>query len=278
MELADSLADRWNLVADSIEVLEGGMNSQTWLVVADGVKMVAKAVDRSDTGFGRGLELAARLDRNGLTTGAPLPSVNGRLAEPWGSQHLAVLKFVDGTPLTGTPEDQAAMGTTLARVHAGSREPPGVLEKWFGLITQFDAHLDLEPWIRPAVEDALNGVRAFATRHELTWAGLHADPAPEAFLRQTSGEIALIDWGGWMLGPELYDLASAVMYAGEEQHVVHAYLAKRPALPAGAVPAFLRFRYAVQAAYFAWRISTDVQTGVTPGNEHRRPGWCRCRR
>jgi phosphotransferase family enzyme len=201
VELTDFLVDRWNLAADRVEVLQGGMNSQTWLVVADGVTVVAKAVDRSNTGFVPGLELAARLDRNGLATGAPLPSLDGRLAEPWGSLQLAVLKFVDGTALTRTPQDQAAIGTTLARVHEISREPAGDLEKWFGLITQFDAHLDLEPWIRPAVENALNGVRAVAARQQLTWAGLHADPSPDAFLRQASGEIALIDWGGWMLGP-----------------------------------------------------------------------------
>ncbi|GAA1617274.1 hypothetical protein GCM10009789_84040 [Kribbella sancticallisti] len=122
--------------------------------------------------------------------------------------------------------------------------------------------------IRPAVEDALDGVRAVAARQELAWAGLHGDPAPEAFLRQASGEVALIDWGGWMVGPELYDLASAVMYVGEEQHVVGAYLTERPDLPVESLPAFLTFRYAVQAAYFAWRIGTDFQVGVTAGNDN----------
>jgi homoserine kinase type II len=121
------------------------------------------------------------------------------------------------------------------------------------------------------VEDALNGVRELASTAELTWAGLHGDPAPEAFLRQPDGEIALIDWGSFMTGPVLYDVASAVMYVGHEEHVINAYLAELPDLageiPSG-LPALLRFRHAVQAAYFAWRIATDVQTGVTPDNDN----------
>lgn len=122
MELAEFLVDRWGLTVDQVEPLDGGMNSHTWLVVADDVKLVAKAVERSNTGFVPGLELAARLDRAGVTTGAPVPSLDGRVAEHWGRWQLAVLEFVGGTPLTGTAEDQEAIGTTLARVHAISRE------------------------------------------------------------------------------------------------------------------------------------------------------------
>jgi homoserine kinase type II len=195
-------------------------------------------------------------------------SRSGLVAEVWGSQHLAVLEFVDGVPLAGTVEDQAAIGATLARVHEIAQVPAGDLEKWFGLITGLEAYWDLEPWIRPAIEDAVDGVRAYAASHELTWAGLHADPAADAFIRQPSGEIALIDWGGWMLGPTLYDIASAIMYAGQPEPLVSAYRAKRPDLQTDAIPTFLRFRHAVQASYFAYRITEDIQTGVVPGNEN----------
>jgi homoserine kinase type II len=76
------------------------------------------------------------------------------------------------------------------------------------------------------VQDALDGVRELAAEQELSWAGLHGDPAPEAFLQQPSGEVALIDWGSAMAGPALYDLASAVMYLeGAHEDLVAAYLA-----------------------------------------------------
>jgi Ser/Thr protein kinase RdoA (MazF antagonist) len=260
VELTEVLAQRWGLTADRVEVLGGGMNSLTWLVDS---KLVAKAVKRGDTAFEPGLELAARLARAGLTTGTPTPSSEGRLAEPWGDLQVALLDFVDGTPLTGTPEDQRAIGTTLAQVHVISQAPAGDLEKWFDLITGLEAYFDLEPWIRPAVEGALDAVRNLGS---LTWAGLHGDPATEAFLRRPDGTIALIDWGSFMTAPLLYDVASAVMYAGTDEHLVPAYLAARPELTdeiTTGIPAFARFRHAIQAAYFAWRVSTDERTGLT---------------
>ncbi|WBQ06804.1 phosphotransferase enzyme family protein [Kribbella sp. CA-293567] len=266
MELTDVLAQRWGLSVDGADVLDGGMNSRTWLIVSGGSKLVAKAVKRGDSSFEPGLELATRLARSGLTTGAPVPSTSGRLTEPWGELQLAVLDHVDGTPLTGTPEDQRAIGTTLARVHVIAQEPAGDVEKWFELVTCLDAYLDLEPWIRPAVESALDAVRAL---NSLTWAGLHGDPSPEAFIRQPDGGTALIDWGSYMIGPLLYDVASAVMYAGTDTHLIPAYLAARPDLTeelTTGLPAFSRFRHAVQAAYFAWRVSTDDQTGLTTDN------------
>jgi Ser/Thr protein kinase RdoA (MazF antagonist) len=269
VELTEVLAQRWGLPVDRVDVLDGGMNSRTWLVLADGLKLVAKAVKRHDSSFEPGLQLAARLDRAGLTTGAPKASLAGRFAEPWDELQVALLTYVDGTPLTRTPEDQQGVGTTLARVHEISQAPAGDLEKWFDLITGLDAYLDLEPWIRPAVEGALDAVRSLG---DLSWAGLHGDPSPDAFIRQPDRTIALIDWGGYMTAPLLYDVASAVMYAGTEAHLVTAYLTARPDLTAElttGLPAFLRFRQAVQAAYFAWRVSTNEQTGLTPNNNNQ---------
>ena len=261
------LAERWNLKVERVEVLTGGMNSRAWLVVANDIELVVKSVDQADTAFEFGLGLAARLDAAGITTGAPVPSRSGSLVEPADGRLVALLQYVDGIPLTGAPANHKIIGTTLGRVHAISQDKPGDLEEWFHLVTQLDEYLDYEPWIRPAVQDAMDGVLGLAAMQELSWAGLHGDPAPDAFLQQPSGEVALIDWGGAMAGPALYDLASAVMYLeGAQEDVVAAYLAERPEsageVSAGLMP-FLRFRWAVQASYFAWRCATDVRTGLS---------------
>lgn len=152
-----------------------------------------------------------------------------------------------------------------------SATEPGELEDWLRLVTQFDQYLDLEDWIRPAVQSALEGVRSL---DEASRAWLHGDPAAEAFLRQPDGEVALIDWGSAMYGPILYDVASAVMYTGgRPDHVVPAYVDQRPELAheiEAGLDAFLRLRWAVQAGYFAWRCATDVRTGITdPAENHK---------
>ncbi|WP_328328407.1 hypothetical protein OHA70_03450 [Kribbella sp. NBC_00382] len=64
-----------------------------------------------------------------LTDGAPIPSRDGHLVERWGDRQFAVLEYVGGNPLLATPEDQQAVGTTLARVHQLSQTPVGDLEK-----------------------------------------------------------------------------------------------------------------------------------------------------
>lgn len=266
MKFTEVLADRWELQADRFEVLEGGMNSQTWLVIGpDGGKLVLKTVEASDSAFEPGLEAAARLDRAGVLTGAPIPSRAGRLVEMYGDRQLAVLQYIDGRSLQGTADDRRAIGTTLGRVHRVTQTAGGELEDWLGLVRQFDEHLDLEPWIRPAVNGAIDAVRDLAARQPLTWAGLHGDPAPEAFLRQADGHVALIDWGGFMAGPALYDLGSTLMYLGAQEPFLGAYLAEQPAMAAEAdagLRIFLRFRFAVQAVYFAWRVCNDVLTGL----------------
>jgi homoserine kinase type II len=66
----------------------------------------------------------------------------------------------------------------------------------------------------------------------------------------------------------MYDVASAVMYAGGPAaagDLVEAYLSaglvSRDELEA-TLPTMLRFRYAVQAYYFAHRVYTDDRRGI----------------
>jgi homoserine kinase type II len=244
------------------------MGSTTWLAEGDGWRVVVKAVDASDEGFGPGLEVAARLGDAGFVTGRPVPSNAGRLVEAYDGRSVGVLEFVDGVPLTGA--DAAAVGEMLGRVHQVTRTAEGVVGDWLHFLRFFEPWLDLEEWIRPAVEGAMEGVQRLGL---LTWGWLHGDPAPEAFMRQPAGTIALIDWGAAMHGPVLYDVASAVMYVGSPDRVVPAYINHRPELSdevEAGLDAFLRVRYAVQAGYFAWRCSNDVRTGIADPAENRK--------
>jgi Ser/Thr protein kinase RdoA (MazF antagonist) len=269
VDVAEVLRDRWRLNAVRIDELTGGMGSETWLAVGDAARVVVKSVDAGDGAFEPGLQLALRLSDCGFATGRPVPSGPGRLVERVDGRQVGVLEFVDGVPLTAA--DAWAVGEMLARVHRASATAAGEVEEWLHLVTQFDEWLDLEEWIRPAVNGALEGVRRLGP---VSWAWLHGDPAPEAFLRQRDGEVALIDWGAAMRGPVLYDVASAVMYVGSTpEHVVPAYLNQRPELAdelATGLDAFLQLRYAVQAAYFAWRCSADIRTGITDPAENRK--------
>jgi len=98
---------------------------------------------------------------------------------------------------------------------------------------------------------------------------LHGDPAPEAFLwNPRSSTCGLIDWSSAFYGPLLYDLASAVMYVGGSASatpLVDAYLQHGligdGEVAAGLLP-MLRFRWAVQADYFARRLAANDLTGV----------------
>jgi Ser/Thr protein kinase RdoA (MazF antagonist) len=104
----------------------------------------------------------------------------------------------------------------------------------------------------------------------MTWGLLHADPAPEAFrLNPATGRCGVIDWSYALYGPLLYDLASAVMYAGGPEHaqaLIQSYLGEHiltaMEVEHGLAP-MLRFRWAVQANYFAWRIAENNLTGIS---------------
>ncbi|NUR93637.1 MAG: phosphotransferase [Kribbellaceae bacterium] len=259
MDVAEVLREHWDLKVSGVEVLGGGMNSATWLAVCGAERVVLKAVGVDDAAFEPGLELAVRLDDAGVITGRPWLSKRGRLVERVDGRQVAVLDFVDGDELV--PSDHAAIGDVLGRVHSAAPVAPGETADWLGFLLAFDESLDLEPWIRPAVSSALADAIALGP---LSWAWLHGDPAAEAFRRQADGRMGLIDWGSAMRGPILYDVASAAMYVGRE--VVPAYLDRRPDLTAEVergLDVFLRVRYAVQAGYFAWRITTNLLTGVS---------------
>ena len=96
---------------------------------------------------------------------------------------------------------------------------------------------------------------------------MNADPSPEEF-RRADGTIALLDWGSAVHGPALYDVATLYMYlggppGGETFLDVYRRADPRSAQDIEHVAAFMRFRGAIQAVYFARRIQTGDLTGAS---------------
>jgi homoserine kinase type II len=249
------------------------MNSETWVVEHEGTTHVAKQVAESDVDeFVTGCEVASGLADRGFVTGRPVPTSDGRLVV---TEHaLALLEHVPGRELRGdTDEEQRWIATTLAGVHLAGDPTPGPRTATFAAdwltpeLTGANAH----PWLAPAIE----AVRAETDPLTLTWAVLHTDPSPEAFVHDDgTGTTGLIDWSGAKRGPVLYDVASAVMYLGGTDDATAFLSAYQKKGPLGdeemlLLDAFRRFRWAVQGAYFAWRLSVRDLTGIADdaGNE-----------
>lgn len=135
-------------------------------------------------------------------------------------------------------------------------------------------HLGIREWIRPAIRRALDDWEGIPPV-SLSWGLLHSDPAGEAFLLdEETGVCGLIDWDRGLVGPLMYDLASAVMYAGGPTHagaLVRAYLEVGTLTRSEverALDPMLRLRWAVQADYFARRVATGDMTGIDDPSEN----------
>jgi Ser/Thr protein kinase RdoA (MazF antagonist) len=269
-DLEHILRRGWQISGADVRALEGGMNSRCWQVRLGANRWVAKWVSSTvRPGLIAGLIAAGVVEDAGLRAGAGIPTSEGDLVLETGDGSLALLSWVEGSPLEGSKAEQRVLGDTLGRAHAalvGCRQSKLPRFHW---VDPDAAHLDVEAWVRPLVRAAVEEVDALDP-DTLTWGLLHGDPAPEAFLwSQQERRCALIDWSSAIYGPLLYDLASAVMYVGglpEGAELVRAYLAHN--LLAGhevgvALQPMRRFREAVQADYFARRIVEHDLTGLT---------------
>lgn len=254
------------------------MNSATWFVTDGSRRRVAKAVDPDTVSdFAGGLAAAALLDRPDLPTGAPEPAYDGRLAVPVDDCILALLAWVPGEGIAADgPAEQRVIGATLARAHAVLGDADLSSTGTFHWVDPAAGHLEVETWTRPAVIAALAAFDDLDPA-TLTWGLLHLDPAPEAFrLDPDTGICGLIDWSTALRGPYLYDLASAVMYVGGPDNarpLIEAYLAQGPLARAEVdrgLLTLLRFRWAVQADYFARRIANHDLTGIADQAENQK--------
>lgn len=240
------------------------MTSAAFMVTVGPERYVAKVVPAAlHAQFEAGLSIAETLGRGNLDAGTPVRAADGALTARLAEGALGLLRFVDGRPLDPYDSlDQQWWGDRLGAAHrklAGFTHPG--LPSWHWVRPDAD-HLGLEPWLRPAITDAVAALTKLQVTDRLTVGPLHGDPAAEAFLLDaTTGRIGIIDWGSCATGPWVYDLASAVMYAGglhRAEELIEAYAATG-AVPRGeieaALPTLLRFRWAVQADWFALRIA-----------------------
>ena len=272
------LAEEWGLPGAALTRLDGGMGSRTWIVDDAGRRWVLKAVvPAMGEALAGGLTVARRLDQAGIPSGTPEPTGSGDLTAASGGYRLGLLAWVPGEPLTGEDRDQRRLiGTTLGRVHQALSGLAVPATQRFHWVDPKAGHLSLRPWLRPAVAAAVTALEPKGPRAWTTGL-LHADPAPGAFrLDAVSGRCGVIDWSTAIYGPLLYDLASAVMYLGgpdSATEMINAYLAAGPldaAETEAGLALMLRFRWAVQADYFARRITTNDLTGIAGPHENEK--------
>ena len=273
-ELAALLVRFWGMDVANISPIEGGINSDTWLVEHQGSTYVAKRVSQTAVAdLVAGCEVAAALAEAGFVTGQPVPTSDGRLVL---IEHaLALLTYVPGRELDGETEDeQRWMASTLAGVHLAGSPTNGpsaatFMTDWLAPeLVGVSAHA----WLARAVA----AVRAETSALDLTWSMLHTDPAPEAFVHDhRTGVTGLIDWTGARRGPVLYDVASTVMYLGGSERAVpflrtYETYGLLAANEMEHLPALRRFREAVQGTYFAKRLATRDHSGGLDAAENEK--------
>jgi Ser/Thr protein kinase RdoA (MazF antagonist) len=227
-----SLAAGWGLGEVEVTPHHRGMNSHTWLIRNGPDRYVAKAVpSEAHRRFVSGLTVGSLVQTAGIPAGEAILARNGRPFIEIDGHTLALLTFVNGSELRGEDErEQRLIGSTLARAH-GALVGHGLADAGrFHWIDPEAAHLRNRDWLRPAITAALASWESLPPA-SLTGALLHTDPAPEAFLLDAdTGVCGLIDWDSGMIGPLIYDVASAVMYVGGPHRaaaLIDAYLDHR---------------------------------------------------
>jgi homoserine kinase type II len=257
-----TLRDQWHLQPSELTALPGELMSQGWEFAAGPDRYVCRLAELgARQPVEAGLVAAEHLRLRDIAVGEPVRTLGGQLTAETPAGALAVLRRVPGRRLDGAdPVDQQWWGDRLGAVHRALQRfhHPG-LRPW-QLLDPEAPHLAAEPWLRPAVADAVSATTRLTVTDRLTYGVLHGDPAPAGFVVDPStGRAGLLDCGAGGLGPLVYDVAAAVVYAGGVVHaaeLIDGYLAagpvRRDELDA-ALPVLLRLRWAVQADLAARR-------------------------
>ncbi|HEY6740469.1 MAG TPA: phosphotransferase [Actinopolymorphaceae bacterium] len=279
--IREVLRTHWALDVDALVPRPEAMNSRVWVVErTDGRRAVVKAVPRG-TGLPSGLAVARAVQDAGIPTGAAQAAVDGRptvIVEGW---DVALLTYVAGRPLDASHKPDAVLwGTALGEAHQVlvSQPVPVEAERWPWDWPDASAdHLDALPDVRTLVGEAVESCRRRVGDRRPTMGLLHADPDPGSFLVDDSGSVGIIDWGGAVWGPLLYDVASAVVLQhltgspGRLATFLHCYEVASPLSwpELELLDEFVRLRWAVQAWWFAWRLAHDNRLGLDSPDGNR---------
>jgi homoserine kinase type II len=222
-----------------------------------------------------GLAAVEHLAARGLPVGRPVRAVDGMLAVAVPEGAVALLRDVPGRPLDACdPLDQHWWGDLLGRVHRETAgfEHAGLL-RWHW-VRPGVPYLDLEPWLRPAVADAVAAVTRLTVTDQLTYGVLHGDPLAGTFrMDLTTGRTGMVGWGPAATGPLVYDVAAAVIDAGgpaAAADLLDGYTAAGPVTRdeiEAALPVLLRFRWAVQADWCARRLRAAADRAADRAGE-----------
>lgn len=271
----DVLRERWGLADIGTTSIRGGMNSAVWRVEGSDITAAVKAVPRrGSASLLTGIRAAAVVEGTGIPSGAAIPTTDGEHVVAVGDTAVALLRWVSGRPLDGTGHDALIIGRLLGRAHRCLTDNPVPNARGADWVNADAPHLDIEPWLRPIVRDVLAD-QDIRGSHLTAISVVHGDPAPAAFLRDGHGTVGLIDWSSGFRGPALYDLASALMYLGPgaRRSLIDGYRDDGPLTGTEIdhhLHALLRFRWMVQADYFARRIAEDDLTGIDDRAENIR--------
>ncbi|WP_433209008.1 phosphotransferase [Dactylosporangium sp. CS-047395] len=244
------------------------LGRDAWHVEINNGQFVGKWVPmHRRSGLEAGLCAAEHVDAFGVGAGTPVRAADGALTVAAEDGAVALLHLVPGRPLRAAdPLDRQWWGDTLGHAHRTLRQftHPHLVKFDPAAVPHQGPHLDLEPWLGPAVRHTVAAVRRIMVTDQLTYGVLHNDPQAAHFrLDPSTGAVGLVGWSGAGTGPLLADLAAAVLAAGgpaAADGLADAYLRASRVPPdecEAALPALLCLRTALDAAGVAERIHAD---------------------
>jgi Phosphotransferase enzyme family len=258
----------WGLEVRRPASVDIALNSRVWAVRTDTGPVMLKLVGGRDP-FVAGLEIADRLAVD-MRSGPPVRTRRGQLAVETSDGWLAMLRREPGRPLRLSHEsDRRRWGACLGDLHRRLVEldisEPLPTWPWDWLDIDAD-HLCGDPSLRDAIAKARVAAERYVACHHPDIGVIHGDPNPQEFLLDRTGDVAVIDWGAAQRGPLLYDVASARRFAGSDdsfQVALDAYQRSNGStVPTTGLRVFLRYREAVQAWYFSYRLANNDTDGA----------------
>ena len=215
-DLHAELTRTWGLTVQRAQELQhAGNGSRAWHVESAEGRFVAKLAFDRPSFVEPGLKVSSALAAEGLRTGAPRSTPDGRLAvgvpQPHGKEWtLALLAHVPGSRLQpSAAASERLAGSLLGTVHSilsRISQPswvPGQLLEWSA---EHARHTN-----NPAAARVVEEIAA--SSDSVTFSVVYGDPSPEIMVDATG--IGLIDWGTPSWGPQLHDIAAWLRWLGE---------------------------------------------------------------